>query len=652
MPRLSLGSENSASNNYSKRQLSHDRNDPDDRSPEKRRRSDTTQNNSEPETWVDVFMGSLNKKMTGKRLEKLLLNENMRITEIQWLAYKFKKSAGGCQARVVFENNNDAQKCIRRWHKKPFGWNEDYPVCVSQYRANNSVEVRSTYSAELKITQRPKSNQNLPVYERKSQEKDSVNQAETGDNINPKSLQRTITSTTVSRTIYTPVNHDVKSVDNSPERDVELQRTSEVVAAGAMPSDLSAETRAVAKKIKIENQEFNKRIIKQKDAVIKMKDDTIDMKAKIINSKNTVIKKKDAQLADSKLVIEERDQIQSKFELQQTKFDQKQIEIDRLQKENRDLKLAQLSELKACHEEITEQQETNTNLRAEVKSLSDEVGLLKSKSHEMKTDETVKNKTLTIQNKTLKQQNKDLVEQEKKAVNQNELLLEQQMSLIEELRVSTSKIKALGELVNATKESSKRNDTQKEEKVSNKSIVKQESGVSKSKSEHDDTLELLRTENNKMAQQVKFLAKTNSDMNSENIQKCMKYTCEISGLEQSVEKKQTRIVELEAEVDSVKSDLDSAKEEIKRIDSLEEDFIEQRRQMIESEEKQKDLAVKLKTSEEKCSKLNNTNSQIETHFQKEKLRIEENYEIKKQAAVEHVLGTMSALIASHKPNKS
>jgi len=74
--------------------------------------------------------------------------------------------------------------------------------------------------------------------------------------------------------------------------------------------------------------------------------------------------------------------------------------------------------------------------------------------------------------------------------------------------------------------------------------------------------------------------------------------------------------------------------------------------MIESEEKHKKLAVKLKISEEKCSKLNKTNSQIATHFEKEKLRIEESYEIKKKAVVEHILGTMSELIASHKPNPS
>jgi len=495
MPRLSHGSEN-FSNNYSKRQHSRDRYDQDDRSPEKRRiRSDLAQdnskNNSESETWVDVFMGSLNKKMTGKRLEKILLNEHMRITEIQWLAYKFKKSAGGCQARVVFECHNDAEKCIRRWHKKSFGWNEDYPVCVSQYRANNSVEVRETYLPETS-----KSNQNPSVYERKSQDNNLDNQStpmSEGDIIR-RAEMRVMQSKTICRTIYTPVSKEVKSVDNSPARDIELPTTSAVVASDAMPSDFSAETRAVATKIKIENQEFNKRIIKQKDAVIKMKDDTIDMNAKIINSKNTVIKKKDAQLADTRLVTEERDKIQSKFEEQQTKFDQQQIEIDQLQKENRDLKLAQLSELKACHEEITEQHETNTNLRAEVKLLSDEVELLKSKpsgSETMKLE--TENKTLTLHLKALK----------------------------------------------ATRESSKCKKCtaaviQKEEKGSEKSVVKQESTVDKNKLDNDDTIKTLKNDNNKMAQQVKFLAKTNSDMNSEKILKCMNYTSEITGLEQKV----------------------------------------------------------------------------------------------------------------------
>ena len=110
------------------------------------------------------------------------------------------------------------------------------------------------------------------------------------------------------------------------------------------------------------------------------------------------------------------------------------------------------------------------------------------------------------------------------------------------------------------------------------------------------------------------------------------YTSEISRLKHTNE-------DLEKQIQN------AAKEERKRVDDLEEAFIEQKRLnqtlIIEGEQTRGDLTEKLKESKKE-------RVEIEKRFENDKLEMEQKHKTNLDSSTDDILNTFSSLIAVHK----
>lgn len=81
-----------------------------------------TRYESVSEPWRDIYLTGIVLNVDGAELTRRLVKEEIFPKKIDWLEPKKSRSRRK-QARVTFDTNCDAKRCLRRWDGQYFNWN-------------------------------------------------------------------------------------------------------------------------------------------------------------------------------------------------------------------------------------------------------------------------------------------------------------------------------------------------------------------------------------------------------------------------------------------------------------------------------------------------------------------------------------------------